>query len=783
MPRFLTQLLFLLAAVAMPLAAQQQSPDDLRRIIRTTPESDTTHMRALISLSQYFLDNDSETALSYLQAALRLAEKIGNRRAIAASCLGIGKYHIDRRRLDSAEYYVKRGLAIYEELHWALGLGNSHNFLGIINSMRGEHSRAAAEYKSAAEMYESVGRLDRVAHALSNSGVSYHDQGIFDSAAAVFERALRIYEGFGNKGDMATSYINLANCVRDDSISYLYFQRALDLFNEDGNTRGALKALYHLGLVALKFQDKESARRTLTRAMETAGVVDDPEILAGALNQLGKLDMDIGNATGAYKKLEEALRVAEASGQTRICSIINQNLAKLYAGAENYADAVQHAEKAVEAARAVNDRAYEQEALSLLAGLEEYMGHYASALAYHRAAAALRDSIYSEKSSKYVLDLLAKYEADKREKDLRLLQADRKLKEAELARRVLELSQQSQRLALLAKERDLQRSVAERARTGLELQKQIARNRSRQAALLARENQLQRSNLEREQLLRNSILGGLVLLAVASFFGYKRLRGLKREASLRAEAAEYKARAAEAQSLALAAETEKREKQAQQEFSRRLMELQEEERKRISAELHDGLSQELIVIKNHAMLAKKADGDTATARTHLDEVMSMAASALTDVRQISRALRPYQIDQVGLSETLRGTLRTVSQSSALHLEVEIGEIDGLLSKNDEIILFRLIQESVNNILKHAEASEASLKASREEAAVHLTVADNGRGFDADAIASGGAPAGLGLRSMRERVGMLNGMMDIDTAPGRGTRIEIRIPACGMMNAE
>jgi len=757
--------------------------DSLWRIVRTSSEGDTSHIQALLSISISCIDKEPGKALSCADAALRASESIGYKKGAAKASLWFGNYYLKKHQLDSAEHYFKRGLAFYEELHWALGLGNSHNFLGIVHSLRGEHNRAAVEYKSAAEMYESVGNLEGVAHALSNSGISYHDQGIIDSAAAVFERALRIYEGFGNKGDMATSYINLANCVRDDSISYLYFQRALDLFNEDGNTRGALKALYHLGLVALKFQDKESARRTLTRAMETAGVVDDPEILAGALNQLGKLDMEIGDGAAAARQFEEALRIAKATGQMRISSVINFNLANLYAGAKNFADAVQHAEKAVEAARAVNDRAYEQEALSLLSRLEEYMGYYASALAHHRAAAALRDSIYSEKSSKHILDLLAKYEADKREKDLRLLQADRKLKEAELARRVLELSQQSQRLALLAKERDLQRSVAERARTGLELQKQIARNRSRQAALLARENQLQRSNLEREQLLRNSILGGLVLLAVASFFGYKRLRGLKREASLRAEAAEYKARAAEAQSLALAAETEKREKQAQQEFSRRLMELQEEERKRISAELHDGLSQELIVIKNHAMLAIKANGDKKAASAHIDEVMSMAASALTDVRQISRALHPYQIDQVGLSETLRGTLRKVIESSPLQIEAEIGDIDNLLSIQDEIILFRLVQESVNNILRHADATEARIRAVCENETILLTVSDNGRGFDPSTPVAQNSTGGLGLRSMRERVRMLGGEFVFDTAPGLGTRIEIRIPAGGMMNNE
>ena len=185
-----------------------------------------------------------------------------------------------------------------------------------------------------------------------------------------------------------------------------------------------------------------------------------------------------------------------------------------------------------------------------------------------------------------------------------------------------------------------------------------------------------------------------------------------------------------------------------------------------------------MVVVNHALLMKEAEG--AELSDHVEGIAGMASMALSDVRQISRGLRPYQIDQVGLSETLRSTLRTVAESAPFRLTIEIEEIDGLLGREEEISLYRLVQESVTNILKHARANEAAVRIWREEDRLRISVTDDGAGFDSELIKVPGASGGLGIRSMTERVWMLGGTMNIDTAPGRGTRIEVMVPVGGGM---
>ncbi len=131
---------------------------------------------------------------------------------------------------------------------------------------------------------------------------------------------------------------------------------------------------------------------------------------------------------------------------------------------------------------------------------------------------------------------------------------------------------------------------------------------------------------------------------------------------------------------------------------------------------------------------------------------------------------------IGLATTLRGMLQKVAASSVARFTVEIEEIDKLLGEDDGIKLYRLVQEIVNNILKHAGATEASMRLQGGSGSIRLRVSDNGRGsITNDSGKRNSGTARLGLRSMTERVRMLGRTMTIDSSPGRGTTIDINLP--------
>jgi signal transduction histidine kinase/ligand-binding sensor domain-containing protein len=219
----------------------------------------------------------------------------------------------------------------------------------------------------------------------------------------------------------------------------------------------------------------------------------------------------------------------------------------------------------------------------------------------------------------------------------------------------------------------------------------------------------------------------------------------------------------------------KRSQAAQEDFSRRLIESQEQERKRIAAELHDSLGQSLAIIKNRATLSLTSPSDHERALEQMDEISTAAAYAIDEVREIAYNLRPYQLDRLGLTKALEAMLKKTATANGLQLTFELDQIDGLLAQESEINLYRIIQESLSNILKHARATEAQVSIKKGPRELEVTVQDNGQGFNPDAL-PGREPGagGFGLIGINERARMLGGRCAIDSAPGRGTSLTIKL---------
>jgi signal transduction histidine kinase len=218
----------------------------------------------------------------------------------------------------------------------------------------------------------------------------------------------------------------------------------------------------------------------------------------------------------------------------------------------------------------------------------------------------------------------------------------------------------------------------------------------------------------------------------------------------------------------------KRKQAARESFSKQLIESQERERKRIAAELHDSLGQNLLVIKNRAMMGLIPTADPAQARRQLDEISATASQSIEEVREIAYNLHPYQLDRLGLTKALRAVLEKVASSSETQFSISIDEIDDVLPKTSEINLFRVVQEAVNNIIKHAGATEATVKIERTSNSIRVNIRDNGKGFSPPPASLAAAQVGLGLRGIDERVRILGGRCLIESVPESGTNVNVEI---------
>ena len=214
---------------------------------------------------------------------------------------------------------------------------------------------------------------------------------------------------------------------------------------------------------------------------------------------------------------------------------------------------------------------------------------------------------------------------------------------------------------------------------------------------------------------------------------------------------------------------------AQQTFSRQLIESQESERKRIAAELHDSLGQNLLVIKNRALLQAMTLSD-GPSRSQFNTFSDAVSQTLEEVRAISHDLRPPHLDQLGLHTALVAMIERVAACSTIRFTLEIGELNGVLPPGDEITLYRIVQESLNNILKHSGATETTIKIAAHDGQLTLTIHDNGRGFTIDGDLR--HRVGMGLHGIAERARILGGAHEIHSAPGQGTAVTVRIDLKG-----
>ena len=204
----------------------------------------------------------------------------------------------------------------------------------------------------------------------------------------------------------------------------------------------------------------------------------------------------------------------------------------------------------------------------------------------------------------------------------------------------------------------------------------------------------------------------------------------------------------------------------------------EEERRRISLELHDDTSQRLAAILMRLRLARSLD-DPEAKDAVLEEVRRELADTADGLRRYAQGLRPPALDELGLGPAIESHVRHVAEASTAPVELQIEEVGRLESPEAELALYRIVQEAITNALRHSGAREIRVRLCWREGAVVATVADDGIGFDVQAVLNRDDDAhGLGLFGMRERAEYVGGRVEIDSEIGTGTTVRAAVPAAG-----
>jgi PAS domain S-box-containing protein len=212
-------------------------------------------------------------------------------------------------------------------------------------------------------------------------------------------------------------------------------------------------------------------------------------------------------------------------------------------------------------------------------------------------------------------------------------------------------------------------------------------------------------------------------------------------------------------------------------LSARLFEAGDQERSRLSKELHDQLGHDLVLIKSRVhSIGKQLDDYQEELKKECENIIGAIELIIENVRRISRDLMPSILEDLGLFASLQWLVENFSKQHAINISLDMEDIDHLFSREVQINLYRVFQESFTNISKHADAKEVSVEVKKEGGYISFVVKDDGKGFELNKIKNRKFnEKGVGLMTMKERMHMTDGTFEVNSLPGKGTTIKFVVP--------
>lgn len=555
-----------------------------------------------------------------------------------------------------------------------------------------------------------------------------------DSTRIIALQMMKLSKSIGYENGIGRAYFmtGLSFFVRsvDDSAMF-WFQKSLELFQKTGDPAGLGLAYHNIGRLYGRRHETVRAKESILKALYYRKVVGEPEAIISTLTMLGLIAGYENNFVEEERYHLEVLSIAQKMNPPSIrgMAMAYNNLGDVTRKQKHYSESLKFYEQAIH---------YQELAQGLSGVADALIGRAELFLTLGKTREALTDGLraftISQKSefqdgivrASSVLSIAFEKNGD--------------YKSALLYHKINSAAQDSL---------DKIQSQKEYAEA---LTKYETKQKEAEIKILSQENALNVAEKNQKSLERNILIGFIIMFLIAIAAAYIRSKEIRK------------------------IETAMREQKIHEDFSRQLLTQQEQERKRITSELHDSLGQNLLIIKNMLDINAQSQQSNQQLVVQLQELSEIAARSIEETRTIASNLHPYQLSRMGLSKAVAALFRNLEQSTKLVLTSSIGEITQPLGKEHEVHLYRMVQESVNNILKHAQATELTFALAQKEHELEITIGDNGIGFDLQKVEHKDTSiGGLGLLGIRERARILNGKVVINSYIGKGTTIKIVVP--------
>ncbi|TKC12921.1 tetratricopeptide repeat protein [Pedobacter polaris] len=749
-------------------------------------------MKLILSIAfAYFLGCYQATAQD--QKTLDSLKRILKKSTIVEQAQNLNKISSAyfRVNLDSAISYGNKSInfsnkhKIYKEL--AVG----YNYLGQMIYYKGNYVASLSNFEKFRTIALQLKDNVLIAQAINNIAGVLIDQGKTDEAIQKYEEVLAISKKNNDKKGQSLGYGNLAFAYRyignnGKAISYIFEQIKID--EEINNKMGLAYSYQQLVLLYNQRNDLVNTKKYLDLSLNKFQELNDGRNVAVSYDLYASYFQSTNHIKKAIEYEKMAIDLANKHQDKRSIAIFQSKLSNLYFEAEAFELAEKNFVQAINLHESINLQktvagAYIGYGKSLLKlnkleqaksnldkglaiaisqksavdkrnayeALTEYyikINESNQAIKTQRQYIAVKDSLLNESNSKQINELNTIYQTQKKEQKILLLDKQNLIQGLELNKSKLELENESLENDKKALQISEQNFILQKNKV-LIAQKQIeTRAKAQQIKLLATQNEVQKLELLKRNIFLIIIISILLVSILLAYLFYSRNK-LKQEARLQDEVIKQ-------QDLATKA----------------ILNAEESERKRISNELHDGLGQMFSAVKmNLSALTEDLNFKNEQSKDMFDKTLSLVDESCKEVRSISHQMAPNVLLKSGLATAVRDFISKID-SRKLKIKLETFGLQERLDQNIETVLYRVIQETVNNVIKHAEASSLDIQLSKDEEGINAMIEDNGRGFNTSELEKF---EGIGLKNIRSRVEYLKGSVDFSSTPSSGTLVAIFIP--------
>jgi two-component system NarL family sensor kinase len=578
------------------------------------------------------------------------------------------------------------------------------------------------------QLAEKLKDTTAIALAYSDLGNTYMRVNKLKEALTFHLKSYALRDKLGLKAQTAGSISNIAIIYKQlgnykDALDYMH--RSLKIYEEAKDLAKQAVVLNNIGNVYLTYLKFDAARESYQRAIAIGKKTNAGSVLANAYAGMFKYYYQKKDYQNALKQALIAERYLKALNmQSDLASVYN-NIGQIYDKLEQYNEAMKYFKISLDFRIAMNDK------LGIASCYKNIGTTYTKLNDYGAAENYLNKSIvlFKEQGAKDYLreayDLLGSMFEQKQEyaKALKSYKGSVEIKDSIYSKEALNKINELQ----IAYETE---------------------KKAQQIIMLNKENKIQKLILFKRNIFLGIALGTLIVMAGIGYLVFKGLK-LKQKAALQKEIIRQ-------QDLATKA----------------VLNAEENERKRISGDLHDGLGQLFSAVKmNLSALTNEIEFKNDLNKETYQKTLNLVDESCREVRAISHQMAPNVLLKSGLATAIRDFINKID-SRKLKISLETVGLQERLDQNVETVLYRIIQESVNNVIKHAGADRLDIQLTRDEEGINATIEDNGSGFDTTSLAKFD---GIGLKNIQSRVDYLRGQVDFSSQQGAGTLVAIYIP--------